>query len=311
MRISVQLSAIVIVAMSMISAPAAFAGGYTSTKYPIVLVHGFMGFNEISGVDYFYRIPDNLKVGGASVYVVKLSALNSNEERGEQLVNQVEEIIALSGASKVNLIAHSQGGLAARYASSVTPGSIASVTTIGTPNEATGFPLGEWVGQAHPPGSAQGNLIAAVVTALAQLVDSYSGMPYQPQDYAAFLSSMSVASLNRFNADHPQALPASYCQQGDHSVGGIRYYSWSGAKVVTNLFDLSDYALAIASGVTGTDSDGLVTRCGSHLGLVIRDNYSMNHLDEINHLFGFYGLFSTSPVVTYRTHANRLKNSGL
>ncbi|MEE3388915.1 MAG: lipase, partial [Pseudomonadota bacterium] len=48
-----------------------------------------------------------------------------------------------------------------------------------------------------------------------------------------------------------------------------------------------------------------------HLGKVIRDNYRMNHLDEVNQLFGLTDLFETDPVVVFRHHANRLKNAGL
>ncbi|MNG20982.1 Lactonizing lipase precursor [compost metagenome] len=58
-------------------------------------------------------------------------------------------------------------------------------------------------------------------------------------------------------------------------------------------------------------NDGLVGRCSSHLGQVIRDNYRMNHLDEVNQTFGLTSLFETDPVTVYRQHANRLKNAGL
>ena len=37
----------------------------------------------------------------------------------------------------------------------------------------------------------------------------------------------------------------------------------------------------------------------------------MNHLDEVNQLFGLTSIFETSPVSVFRTHANRLKNAGL
>ena len=57
--------------------------------------------------------------------------------------------------------------------------------------------------------------------------------------------------------------------------------------------------------------DGLVGKCSAHLVQVIRDDYSMNHLDEVNQLFGLTGLFSTNPKTVFRTHANRLKNDGL
>ena len=308
MRMVARLSVLVI---SLVSASFLYASDYTSTKHPIVLVHGFMGFDKFAGIEYFYRIPSDLTGSGASVYVVKLSALNNNEVRGEQLIEQIEGILAVTGAEKVNLISHSQGGLAARYAASVVPGYVASVTAIATPNSVDGFPLGEWVSQDYPPGTSEGDLIAEIVTSLAQLIDLYSGIDQLPQDYNAFLNALNEAGLAKFNANHPQALVTTTCGVGASVVDYIHYYSWSGAKVATNLFDISDYAMIMASEITGTDSDGMVTRCGSHLGDVIRDNYPMNHLDEINHLFGFYGLFSTNPLVTYRAHANRLKNIGL
>ena len=37
----------------------------------------------------------------------------------------------------------------------------------------------------------------------------------------------------------------------------------------------------------------------------------MNHLDEVNQLFGFVSIFETSPVSVFRAHANRLRNAGL
>jgi triacylglycerol lipase len=45
--------------------------------------------------------------------------------------------------------------------------------------------------------------------------------------------------------------------------------------------------------------------------MVIRDNYRMNHLDEVNQFIGLTSLFETSPVTVYRQQANRLKNAGL
>ena len=43
------------------------AAGYTQTKYPIVLVHGLFGFDSILGIDYWYRIPENLRADGAKM----------------------------------------------------------------------------------------------------------------------------------------------------------------------------------------------------------------------------------------------------
>ena len=44
------------------------ASTYTKTRYPIVLVHGLLGFDSLLGVyDYFYGIPQALRSGGATV----------------------------------------------------------------------------------------------------------------------------------------------------------------------------------------------------------------------------------------------------
>ena len=92
------------------SASALEVSGYTETKYPIVLVHGLFGFDTLAGVDYFYGVPESLTKDGASVYVAQVSATNSSEVRGEQLLAQVETLLAATGASKVNLVGHSHGG---------------------------------------------------------------------------------------------------------------------------------------------------------------------------------------------------------
>ena len=39
------------------------------TRYPIVLVHGLLGFDSLLGVyDYWYGIPSELRAGGCKVY---------------------------------------------------------------------------------------------------------------------------------------------------------------------------------------------------------------------------------------------------
>ena len=89
---------------------------YDQTKYPIVLAHGFFGWSRMIGsFDYFNGVPQTLMKNGATVFTTKTSSVNSSEVRGEQLLKQVAVIQALTGAKKVNLFGHSQGGLDARY----------------------------------------------------------------------------------------------------------------------------------------------------------------------------------------------------
>jgi hypothetical protein len=102
---------------------------YTKTKYPVVLAPGVLGFDKLVGfVDYWYGIPSAMQDGGAKVYTTSASAFNSSEVRGEQLLSQVQNILAISGAQKVNLIGHSHGGFSARYVANILPTRVASLT---------------------------------------------------------------------------------------------------------------------------------------------------------------------------------------
>src|SRR3546814_3519247 len=108
-------------------AHAATGSGYTTTKYSIVLAHGMLGFDSLLGIDYWYGIPSALRRDGAQVYITEVSRLNTSELRGEELLAQVEEIVAISGKPKVNLVGHSHGGPTVRYVAGVRPDLIDSV----------------------------------------------------------------------------------------------------------------------------------------------------------------------------------------
>ncbi|QDQ26645.1 triacylglycerol lipase [Chitinimonas arctica] len=291
-------------------APAmAASSGYTQTQYPIVLVHGLFGFDQALGVDYFYRIPGELRKGGAQVYVAQVSATNSTETRGEQLLSQVRNILAITGASKVNLIGHSHGAPTIRYVAGVAPQLVASVTSVGGVNK--GSRVADVVRRTIPPGSVSETVAAGLARGLSALISVASGGSNLPQDPLAAMESLTTASMANFNARFPAGVPTSHCGEGAYNVNGVRYYSWSGGSTVTNIFDVSDAAMGLTGLVYGEPSDGLVGTCVSHLGQVLRDNYRMNHVDEMNHFFGIVHLFETSPVTVYRQQANRLKNAGL
>lgn len=286
------------------------ATGYTQTQYPIVLTHGMLGFDKLLGVDYWYGIPATLRRDGAKVYVTQVSQLNTSEARGEELLAQVEEIIAISGQSKVNLLGHSHGGPTIRYVAAVRPDLVASVTSIGGPHK--GSAAADFIRNV-PPGSAGETLLAGIVNGLGSLINLLSNNPStSPQNALGTLESLNSVGAAVFNAKFPQGVPTTACGEGTYRVNGINYYSWSGTSPVTNLLDPSDLLTGAASlTFKGEASDGLVGRCSSHLGKVIRDNYRMNHLDEVNQFIGLTSWFETSPVSVYRQHANRLKNASL
>lgn len=290
--------------------PFATQASYTQTKYPIVLVHGLFGFDSIAGVDYFYRIPEELRRSGATVFVAQVSAANSTEVRGEQLARQVEDILAATGANRVNLMGHSHGGPTIRYVASVYPNMVASVSSVAGVN--WGAPMADILQGVSDHIPLSSSVIAGLGNSFSGLINLISSGG-QPQNVNAALRSLTTAETVRFNNDYPEGMPSTYCGNGA-AVGpnGVRYYSWSGGRTLTNVLDVTDPFMAALSVVfLGERNDGLVASCSSRIGHVIRDDFRMNHLDEVNHLLGLRHIFETSPVAVFRQQANRLRNAGL
>lgn len=293
-----------------IAPTAAFAGTYTQTKYPIVLVHGLFGFDNIGPVEYWYGIPSALRADGAKVYVTQVSAANSTEVRGEQLLTQVKQILAATGATKVNLIGHSHGGPTIRYVASVRPDLVASATSVGGVHK--GSSVADVLLGVAPPGSISNTIVVSVTNGLASIINFLSGGSGLNQNALAAAKSLSTAGSLKFNQAHPAGVPTTSCGEGAYTARGVSYFSWSGARAYTNVFDILDPALALTSlAFGGAKNDGLVASCSTHLGRVIRDDYAMNHMDEVNQTIGLVNLFETNPVTIYRQHANRLRNLGL
>ena len=114
---------------------ASVKSNYAQTKYPLLFTHGMFGFSRVGvaelGLDYWYQILPDLARNGATTFAAQISPLESTEVRGEQLLQQVEEVIALTGKPKVNLIGHSHGGPTIRYVEAVKPQYVASLTGVG------------------------------------------------------------------------------------------------------------------------------------------------------------------------------------
>jgi triacylglycerol lipase len=293
-----------------LSCAASGQAGYTQTRHPVVLVHGLLGFDSLLGVyDYWYGIPSDLRAGGARVYVANVSSSHFSEVRGEQLIRDLDSLRAVHGHARFNLFGHSHGGPTIRYVASVRPDLVASVTSIGSPH--TGSKVADGLNSSLPPGSALRPLVAGFVDALSVFLEFLSGDD-DPQDALGALASLSTSGAASFNALHRHGLPAISCGQGAAQVNGIRYYSWGGTSVFTHLLDASDPLMGAGSLFFGFEAnDGLVGRCSSHLGVVLRDDYGWNHLDEVNQTIGLTNWFASSPKAVIRAHANRLKNAGL
>ena len=108
---------------------------YCETKYPLLLVHGIF-FRDWERLSYWGRIPQALGRVGASVFYGGQQSSASLEASAAELAARIRGVLAQTGAEKVNIIAHSKGGLDARYAISrlgMGP-QVASLTTVNTPH---------------------------------------------------------------------------------------------------------------------------------------------------------------------------------
>jgi len=108
----------------------------TCPKFPMVFLHGFMAGNRVGN---FAGVKKHFEAKGCKVLVVEVSPVNSIEFRGQQLADQVKNFMGRDSVSKVNIVAHSQGGLDARYAvSKLGLGTnVASLSMLSTPNHGT------------------------------------------------------------------------------------------------------------------------------------------------------------------------------
>lgn len=105
------------------------------TRYPILMVHGVF-FRDTRFFNYWGRIPKELMCNGATLYYGNQQSAATVEECGRELAERIKQIVSDTGCGKVNIIAHSKGGLDARYAISRCGMAkyTASLTTINTPH---------------------------------------------------------------------------------------------------------------------------------------------------------------------------------
>ncbi len=106
------------------------------TKYPILMVHGVF-FRDFRYLNYWGRTPQELQKNGATIFYGEQQSAGTVEFCGQELAEKIKNIVKETGCEKVNIIAHSKGGLDSRVAISNFGASpyVASLTTINTPHQ--------------------------------------------------------------------------------------------------------------------------------------------------------------------------------
>ncbi|MDP7037704.1 MAG: triacylglycerol lipase [Myxococcota bacterium] len=264
--------------------------------YPFVFLHGMAGFIELGPLEYWADIINLLNTQGHDAYPLAVEPFATMAIRAQNAAQQIDEILESTGAQKVHLLGHSQGGLDGRYIISTLgyADQVASLTTIASPHQgvstidaALGL-LPDFTEEA----------IAAIFDAIAETITDYDS------DLLAQLEDMSVEHVqNTFNPNNPDAPNVQY-----YSIGGRTQAS---PNVDTSITDVIN-PLFIGTFLLGTvlegENDGLVSitsaQWGTYLGTAPAD-----HLDEI-------GMFPATPVVAfdyltfYSQLANFLANQG-
>ena len=105
------------------------------TKYPLLMVHGVF-FRDFKYFNYWGRIPGELETNGATIFYGNHQSAASVANSAAELADRIKQIVKETGCEKVNIIAHSKGGLDTKYATAtldIAP-YVASITTINTPH---------------------------------------------------------------------------------------------------------------------------------------------------------------------------------
>lgn len=180
-----------------------------ATKYPILLVHGVF-FRDNRILNYWGRIPAELRKNGAVIcYGDQQSAL-SVEQSAEELARKIKEIVDTSGCGKLNIIAHSKGGLDSRYAISKLGCApyVASLTTINTPHR--GCLFAEY-------------LLGSCPVRLKNFIENtYNKVYYHLGDsspnFMAAVRSLTNSSCEQFNKDVPDSPEVMYQSFGSKAT---------------------------------------------------------------------------------------------
>src|SRR6266851_4878740 len=159
-------------------------------RHAVILAHGMLGFDEIAVAgrrhQYFRKIADALGGLDAKLHTPRVPAAAPIAVRAEQLRTLIDEL----PGERVNVIAHSMGGLDARYAIARLglQDRVASLVTIGTPHRGT--PVADL---------GAGIVPAGVSRALAKVIDVRA------------LHDLTTEALERFNREVPDAPGVAYC----------------------------------------------------------------------------------------------------
>lgn len=187
-----------------------------ATKYPLLLVHGVF-FRDSERLNYWGRIPHELTVNGATVYYGHQHSAASVADCARELADRIREITRETGCEKVNVIAHSKGGLDMRCAleHEGIADCVASLTTVNTPHR--GCLFADFLLHTLPE-TVREKVASTYNKAARKLGD-------KDPDFLAAVRDLTASRCAELNAENcPDPPEGMYCQsigsRLDHAAGG-------------------------------------------------------------------------------------------
>ncbi|NEG55913.1 triacylglycerol lipase [Bifidobacterium sp. SMA15] len=179
-----------------------------ATRYPVLLVHGVF-FRDTKALNYWGRVPAELERNGAVVHYGEHQSAASVADSARELTARIRAIVETTGCGKVNVIAHSKGGLDMRYAIARCGAGrwVASLTTINTPHLGCGF--ADYL-LTNIPMAVQRRVEAAYNAAASHLGD-------KRPDFMAAVHDLTQAGCARLNA---QIGDAALLERGARAASG-------------------------------------------------------------------------------------------
>jgi Predicted acetyltransferases and hydrolases with the alpha/beta hydrolase fold len=240
-------------------------------KYPIILVHGL----AVKDKRVFWgRIPKRLQEAGLNVYPGKTDSWGSFESNAHLLAKTIDEVLALHQCEKVNIIAHSKGGIDSRFLISSLgyAGKVAGLTTIATPHH--GSEIVDFILERRAIYSPKAKQI------INSLVKVYGDKSPDPYRIAAELSTEGMKEFNRNNPDHPGVRYSSYHSILKDSLDDL-YCSYT-FNFLRKIAGENDGIVSLKSARWGTDFtliEGLKKSGISHLDIIDLKRKKVSGLD--------------------------------
>jgi triacylglycerol lipase len=282
--------------------------------YPIVFLHGMAGFESLGSgpfeVRYWNGLEEALRAVGEQKPIVTVTSPYADSlARAQKLLPQIRAVLAETGAAKVNLVGHSQGGIDARLLASPQGEGlgdvIASVTTVATPHRGTRV-------ADVALRTAQGGPVEAAATAFLSLLQKTVYDAKNDPELEKQLVQLSEANMVSFNAkylDDPRVRYESYGGRSNLRAGledcGSTVFPNEPQKVDALRPSLSTIGVLLEGGFPPKVNDGLVTLASAKWGTFLQC-IPADHLDQV----GAVGGLGFDAKAFFQQIAKRIRSNG-